>query len=107
ALLWLVMTYGLLATLVAKADKPRLAEGLNGGWLVIVVAPQSVAILTVLILAHGLFAGHAPPLMFLALMLWLGGGALYLWLMALIFYRYLFVPMAPEDVSPPDWINMG
>ena len=92
---------------MAKADKPRLADGLNGGWLVVVVAPQSVAVLTVLILAHGLFAGLAPPLMFMALVLWLVGGALYLWIMTLIFYRYTFVPMAPEDFSPPDWINMG
>jgi len=27
--------------------------------------------------------------------------------MSLIFYRYTFVPMAPGDFSPPDWINMG
>src|SRR5262249_8453393 len=91
AILWGGMTYGGLAALMAKADKPRLAEGLNGGWLVIVVAPQSIAILTVLILAHGLFAGLEPALMFAALILWLAGGALYLWLMALIFYRYTFV----------------
>ena len=103
----LFMTYGLLAALMAKAEKPRLADGLNGGWLVIVVAPQSVAILTVSIGANGVFAGLEQPLMFLALTLWLSGGALYLWLMALIFYRYAFVPMAPHDFAPPDWINMG
>jgi tellurite resistance protein TehA-like permease len=107
AILWLVMTYGVLALLMTKADKPRLADGLNGGWLVIVVAPQSVAILTVLIGAHGVFAGREPTLMFLALVLWLLGGALYLWIMTLIFYRHAFVPMAPQDFSPPDWINMG
>ena len=107
AILWAVMTYSVLVLLMAKADKPRLAGGLNGGWLVIVVAPQSVAILTVLVLSHGLFAGLAPSLMFMALMLWLAGGALYLWIAALIFYRYAFVPMAPEDFAPTDWINMG
>jgi tellurite resistance protein TehA-like permease len=107
AILWLVMTYGVLVLLMIKADKPRLADGLNGGWLVIVVAPQSVAILTVLIGAHGVFAGREPTLMFIALVLWLVGGALYLWIMTLIFYRHAFVPMAPKDFSPPDWINMG
>ena len=91
AILWAVMTYGVLALLMAKADKPRLADGLNGGWLVIVVAPQSVVLLTVLIAARGLFAGLAPSLMFMALALWLVGGALYLWLITLIFYRYTFV----------------
>src|SRR5262245_36426855 len=56
-ILWAFLTYGMLAGLMAKAQKPRLADGLNGGWLVIVVAPQSVAILTALIVARGLFAG--------------------------------------------------
>ena len=107
AILWVVMTYGGLALLIAKADKPRLGDGLNGGWLVIVVAPQSVVLLTVLLLSHGLFAGLAPGLMFMALVLWLAGGALYLWIMTLIFYRYMFVVMTPEDFAPTDWINMG
>ena len=74
AIFWVVMTYGGLVLLIAKADKPRLRDGLNGGWLVIVVAPQSVALLTVLVLSHGLFAGLAPGLMFMALVLWLAGG---------------------------------
>ena len=107
ALLWAVLTYGVLALMMAKADKPRLADGLNGGWLVVVVAPQSVALLTVLIAARGLFAGLAPGLMFVALALWLIGGALYLWLITLVFYRYTFVALAPADVSPTDWIEMG
>ena len=107
AILWAVMTYGGLALLIAKADRPRLGDGLNGGWLVIVVAPQSVVLLTVLLLSHGLFAGLAPGLMFMALVLWLAGGALYLWIMTLIFYRYMFVVMTPEDFAPTDWINMG
>src|SRR5262249_39599628 len=32
---------------------------------------------------------------------------LYLWIITLIFFRYTFVPMAPEDLTPPYWINMG
>jgi tellurite resistance protein TehA-like permease len=105
--LWLVMTYGLLAVLMAQRDKPSLAHGLNGGWLVIVVAPQSVVILAVLLLAHGAFADLAPSLMFGALVLWLGGGALYLWISTLVVFRYAFAVLAPEDLSPTDWINMG
>jgi tellurite resistance protein TehA-like permease len=107
AILWAVMTYGVLALLMAKADKPRLGDGLNGGWLVIVVAPQSVVLLTVLVVSHGLLAGLAPSLMFMALVLWLVGGVLYLWITTLIFYRYTFVAMSPEDFSPTDWIDMG
>src|SRR5690606_1386117 len=80
--LWLAMTYGVLALLTINPDKPGLADGLNGGWLVMVVATQSVSILTALI-APGFAPEFQPPLMFAALILWLGGGGLYLWLMTL------------------------
>jgi tellurite resistance protein TehA-like permease len=105
--LWFVTFYGVLAVLTVKPDKPSLAEGLNGGWLVSVVAFQSVAMLTALISAAGVFAGLERSLLFAALVLWLGGGALYLWIITLIFFRYTFVHVAPEDLTPPYWINMG
>ena len=104
--LWVVVTYGLLPVLTVKPDKPSVAEGISGGWLVSVVAPQSLAILTVL-LAGSEFAGLQRPLTFLALVLWLGGGALYLWIMTLIFFRQAFVQLTPEDLTPTYWINMG
>ena len=107
AALWFVTIYGELAVLTVKPDKPSLADGLNGGWLVSAVASQAVALLTVLISAAGVFAGLERPLLFAALVLWLGGGALYLWIMTLIFFRYTFVHMAPQDLTPPYWINMG
>tara|TARA_B100000614_G_scaffold118103_2_gene106013 strand:+ start:759 stop:1862 length:1104 start_codon:yes stop_codon:yes gene_type:complete len=104
---WLTITYGLFAVLTVIPDKPGLAEGLNGGWLVSVVATQSVSIITVLMLASGIATDLQEPLMFAAMVLWLGGGALYLWLMTLIFFRYTFLPMSPADLTPPYWINMG
>jgi tellurite resistance protein TehA-like permease len=107
ALSWVVVMYGVLTLLTIKPDKPSLAAGINGGWLVSVVATQSLAILTMTMLGAGAVAGLRQPLMFAALVLWLGGGALYLWLMTLIFFRYTFLPMAPEDLTPPYWINMG
>src|SRR5690606_11558719 len=39
--------------------------------------------------------------------MWLGGGMLYMWIIALIFYRYTFFPMSPADLAPPYWLNMG
>src|SRR5215831_15171555 len=105
--LWFVTFYGVLAVLTVKPDKPSLADGLIGGWLVSVVAFQSVAMLTVLISAAGVFADLERPLLFAALVLWLGGGALYMWIITLIFFRYTFAHMAPEDLTPPYWINMG
>jgi tellurite resistance protein TehA-like permease len=32
---------------------------------------------------------------------------LYIWLISLIFFRYTFFPMKPDDLAPPYWINMG
>jgi tellurite resistance protein TehA-like permease len=32
---------------------------------------------------------------------------LYTWMMSLIFYRYTFFRLAPDDLTPPYWINMG
>jgi tellurite resistance protein TehA-like permease len=108
AVLWAVLTYGVLAMLSIKPDKPRFADGINGGWLVIVVATQSVSILTVLIIIPSFVSTHLQePLMFAALILWLSGGALYLWLATLIFFRCTFLPMSAADLTPPYWINMG
>jgi tellurite resistance protein TehA-like permease len=103
--LWLVLTYTIFTVITVKADKPPLAEGINGGWLLMVVAAQSVAVLGAQ-LAPGLTAWRAEVLFF-CLVAWLGGVMLYLWIISLIFYRYAFFPLNPSDLSPPYWINMG
>jgi len=103
--LWAAMTYAIFTVLTVKADKPPLADGINGGWLVSVVAAQSVAVLGAQ-LAPG-FGTHAPAVLFFCLAMWLGGGMLYIWIISLIFYRYTFFAMSPSDLAPPYWINMG
>lgn len=107
AILWLAITYGLFALFTVHPNKPRLSEGLNGGWLVSVVAAQSLVIISILMLGTGTGASYADEIVFAGLVLWLGGGALYLLLITLIFFRYTFLPMSPEDLTPPYWINMG
>jgi tellurite resistance protein TehA-like permease len=106
ALLWFVLTYGIFAALTTRREKPSLEAGLNGGWLLTVVACQSVAVVFALLAAR-----EAQParmdLNFAALAFWLFGGMLYLWIIALIFYRYLFLRFAPGDLGPAWWINMG
>jgi tellurite resistance protein TehA-like permease len=42
-----------------------------------------------------------------ALAFWLVGSMLYVWLIALIFHRILFLPLSPGELTPPYWINMG
>jgi tellurite resistance protein TehA-like permease len=103
--LWALLIYSVFALLTVKADKPAVADGLNGGWLVSVVAAQSVAVLGAQLAPH--LGGHAPEALVFSLAMWLGGGMLYLWIISLIFYRYTFLPMAPSDLAPPYWINMG
>jgi len=104
-LMWAVLTYGIFTVLTVKLDKPPLAQGINGGWLVAVVAAQSVAVLGAQ-LAPGL-GGAASGVLFFCLAMWLGGGMLYIWIIGLIFYRYTFLPMSPADLAPPYWVNMG
>lgn len=103
--LWAVLVYGVFTLLTVKPSKPSLAEGMNGGWLVAVVAAQSVCVLGAQ-LAPG-FGGAAPQALAFCLMMWLGGGMLYVWIISLIFYRYTFFPMSPADLAPPYWVNMG
>jgi tellurite resistance protein TehA-like permease len=103
--LWAVLTYAIFTIMTVKAAKPPLAEGINGGWLVAVVASQSVAVLGAQ-LAPGLAPYDARVLVF-CLAMWLGGGMLYFWIIGLIFFRYTFFVMSPSDLSPPYWINMG
>jgi tellurite resistance protein TehA-like permease len=103
--LWLVLTYTVFTLLTVRAEKPPLAAGIHGGWLVAVVAAQSVSVLGSQLAPH---LGKAQDaLLFFSLVMWLGGGMLYIWTISLIFYRYTFFPMSPADLSPPYWINMG
>jgi tellurite resistance protein TehA-like permease len=104
-LLWALVTYGVLTILTVKRDKPSLAEGINGGWLVAVVAAQSVAALGGLVAPE--LRGGRDAAIFFALIMWLGGGMLYIWIIALIFYRYTFFTLDPRQLAPPYWINMG
>ncbi|MGE0796889.1 MAG: tellurite resistance/C4-dicarboxylate transporter family protein [Lautropia sp.] len=104
--LWLCLTYAIFAALTVKEQKPRLDLGINGGWLLAVVATQSIAVLAAMLAAHET-AVWKLALNFLALSMWLWGGMLYIWMMSLIFYRYTFFRLSPADLAPPYWINMG
>jgi tellurite resistance protein TehA-like permease len=103
-LLWLFLIYAVFTALTVKETKPPLDQGINGGWLVAVVATQSVSTLASLLAPH---TSEAALLLFVSLTFWLAGGMLYIWLISLIFYRYTFFRFAPSDLMPPYWINMG
>jgi len=104
--LWVLLTYTIFTAFTVKEDKPTLDRGISGAWLLAVVATQSIAVLSALLASHSDVL-HRREFNFLALCLWLWGGMLYIWMMSLIFYRYTFFRLAPGDLSPPYWINMG
>jgi tellurite resistance protein TehA-like permease len=105
-LLWIGLTYSIFTALTIKRDKPPLDKGINGGWLLVVVATQAISVSSALLAAR-IGQPYRLEINLLALSMWLLGGMLYIWLMSLIFYRYAFFRFSPDDLSPPYWINMG
>jgi tellurite resistance protein TehA-like permease len=104
--LWIGLTYAIFAGFTIKKTKPPLDQGIGGGWLLAVVATQAIAVLSALLAAQA-GATSRLALNFLALSMWLWAGMLYIWMMALIFYRYTFFGFEPADLAPAYWINMG
>ena len=103
--LWFGATYGVFSRFTTAENKPTLGAGIDGGWLTAVVATQSISALGTLISAYT--SAWQDVVLFVSLSAWLFGGMLYIWLIALIFYRYTFFPFMPSDLTPPYWINMG
>lgn len=106
AVLWVALTYTIFTAFTIKETKPTLDKGINGAWLLAVVATQSLSVLGALLAAR-IGQPWKLELNFFALSMWLWGGMLYIWMMSLIFYRYTFFRLAPDDLTPPYWINMG
>jgi tellurite resistance protein TehA-like permease len=103
--LWVVVMYAFFTATVVRESKPTLETGINGAWLLGIVATQSVSALGTL-LAPGLTGGPERALFF-ALCLYLLGAMLYLTIITLIFYRFTFVALTVEQMTPLYWINMG
>ncbi len=105
ALLWLLIFYGWAAGLVLRASGPALAESVDGGWLLPVVATQSLSVLATLTAAAR--PGQWPGLLVVALALFLFGLALYVPVILLVGYRLAFLRLEPADCAPSYWITMG
>jgi tellurite resistance protein TehA-like permease len=103
-LLWLGLGYAFLGGVIVQGHKPDLEHRLSGSWLLLVVSTQAPAVLAALL------APEVPAtqmLLFLALVLYLLGGVLYLVLITLLVERLAFYRMAPDWFRPDYWINMG
>src|SRR5690606_36795052 len=103
--LWTIVMYGFFTAVVIREHKPSLETGINGAWLVAIVATQSVSILGSL-LAPALPAAR-DAVLFFTLCMYLLGATLYLTIITLIFFRFTFVEMTLRRLTPPYWINMG
>ncbi len=104
-LLWFFLLYGLLSAVILRRDKPAPEKGIQGGWLLVVVATQSVSTLSTLI--HQSFAASRESVLLAALLFFLLGCVLYLIIIAGIFFRLVFLNLSPEMLTPPFWITMG
>ena len=104
-LLWNLIMYAFFASVTVRENKPSLESGLNGSWLIAVVATQSISVLGTLLVNR--WDAHREPLLFFTLCMFLLGCMLYLPLITLIFYRFTFVNVTTATLTPPYWINMG
>jgi tellurite resistance protein TehA-like permease len=102
--LWCVIMYAFFTAVTLRQQKPTLARGINGAWLIAAVATQSIVV------SRGAVDGLSPPpapIQLLCVAMFMIGSMLYLAIIPLIFYRLTFVRLASRDFSPPYWINMG
>lgn len=105
AVVWLGLTYAIPTSILITRRSGSALEGVNGTWLLWVVATQSLAIAAATLV--GPWPGQVGLLAPVAIGLWSVGLVLYLMLVTLIFLRWLTVPMTPAALGPPYWILMG
>jgi tellurite resistance protein TehA-like permease len=105
AALWVVLTYGVPATLVLRHGRDSVLSGVNGSWLLWVVATQSLAAAACFLVPA--YPSQAILLASFAAGLWGVAIVLYLLLVTLILLRWLTVPMTAATLGPPYWILMG
>jgi tellurite resistance protein TehA-like permease len=103
--LWIVIMYTFFTAMTVRENKPSIEAGLNGGWLLAVVATQSISVLGTLLVNR--LIDYREPILFFTLCMFLLGCMLYLPLITLIFYRFTFVNVTMASLTPPYWINMG
>ena len=105
AAVWLVLNYGVPASLLVARTHDSVLGGVNGTWLLWVVSTQSLSVVaSTLVPTWRSQSGLLAPV---AVGLWSVGLLLYLLLVSLIMLRWLTVPMTPQTLGPPYWILMG
>ncbi|MBN8726155.1 MAG: tellurite resistance/C4-dicarboxylate transporter family protein [Xanthomonadales bacterium] len=104
-LAWIALSQAFFAVMITRRHKPPFAAGIGGGWLVLVVSTEAVAVLGNLLAMRG---GPATEwLAVVALCAWLVGLAFYIWIGTLVVQRLVFHPLDPAELRAPYWIAMG
>jgi tellurite resistance protein TehA-like permease len=102
---WVVIMYAFFTAVTVRMNKPPLEKGISGSWLLAVVATQSISVLGTLLSSY--LSEYAHVILFFTLCMYLTGCMLYIILITLIFYRFTFLDITREVLTPPYWINMG
>ncbi len=105
AVIWLVLTYGVPASLLLAREGDSVLGGVNGSWLLWVVGTQSLSVAACALVRA--WPSQAALLAPAAVGLWSIGLVLYLLLVSLILLRWLTVAMTPQTLGPAYWILMG
>jgi tellurite resistance protein TehA-like permease len=105
ATLWLVLTYGVPASLLLAGKRESVLGGVDGTWLLWVVATQSLS--TDASILVPVWPAQRRLLATAAVGPWSVGMLLYVLLVSLIFFRWLTVALTPAALSPSYWILMG
>ena len=106
AAVWLVLTYGVPAdVLLARTRRDSVLGGVNGSWLLWIVATQSLSLVAAILVPA--WPSQSQLLATSAAGLWSVGLVLYLLVVALIVLHWLTAPMTPATLGPPYFILMG
>jgi tellurite resistance protein TehA-like permease len=102
---WLMLTYGVPASLMLARASDSVLGGINGTWLLWIVATQSLSVAAGTLVP--VWPSQSTLLAPVAVGLWSVGLLLYLMVATLILLRWFTVPMTPATLGPPYWILMG
>jgi tellurite resistance protein TehA-like permease len=105
AAVWLPLAYGVPASVLLTRTRDSVLGGVNGAWLLWIVATQSLALAAAVLIKT--WPAQSSLLAPVSAGLWCVGLLLYLLVVTLIFMRWLTAPIRPETLGPPYWILMG
>src|SRR5690554_914791 len=82
---WVFLIYTFFTVITIAENKPYFTKSINGLWLLIIVATQSIAVLGILLVQH--FGYHAQAVLFFSLLLFLCGCMFYIIIITFITFQ--------------------